>query len=55
MKRVFIACCLSALAILLCLVGGPFLVAIYVVEGAVKGVRETAVAVWAFARLPWAV
>lgn len=54
MKRAFIATCCSLLAIALCLVGWPLLVAVYVAEAAWKATKEVAVALWAFARLPWA-
>ena len=55
MTRVFSAVVLSVLVTVLCAVSGPLLIVGYAIGGAWRGVREIAVAWWAFARLPWLV
>ena len=52
--RIFSAIVLSVLVTLLCAISGPFLIVGYALGGVWRGVREVAVAWWAFARLPWA-
>ena len=55
MTRVFSAVVLSVLVTVLCAVAGPLLIVGYAISGAWRGVKEIAVAWWAFARLPWLV
>lgn len=52
-KHVVAGLALSALVTCLIACAGPILCLVYAVEGVVKGVKECAVAWWAFARLPW--
>ena len=51
----FSAVVLSVLVTVLCAVSGPLLIMGYAVGGAWRGVKETAVAWYCFAKLPWLV